>query len=100
MTALVSIRCDTELDDGTFCIGATVTNGPTTVAGLEASALRRGWSRVGARHYCPTCTARLVGKTPPCLNCGCPWNSCLIHTEFCCDACAHFHPSTTKELTE
>jgi hypothetical protein len=24
-----------------------------------------------------------------CRNCGCPWNSCLIHTEFCCDACSH-----------
>lgn len=58
MTALVSIRCDTELGDGSFCLGATATNGPTTAAGLEASALRRGWSRVGACHYCPTCTAR------------------------------------------
>lgn len=58
MTALVSIRCDTELDDGSFCIGSKVSNGPTTRAELEAIALRQGWTEDGGCHYCPTCSVR------------------------------------------
>lgn len=34
---------------------------------------------------------------PPCLRCGCPWDSCLVHGEFCCDGCFHFPELKTPD---
>lgn len=81
MSGQVAIHCDTEHDDGSFCIGATSTNavgiGSLTFARWERSALDRGWTKVDGCHYCPTCSSAvpdepLMNYTEAAAMCGVP----------------------------
>lgn len=40
---------------------------------------------------------RLLG---PCTECGCPRNSCVVHTGWCCDDCLHFDADWDGYRTE